>query len=61
MVRVYKVRLFSKGSMETLGGVMRDNVKPGGNVYLDGKEVGKVISDRQGAQYRTLKRSGWQA
>ena len=47
--------------METLGGVMRDNVKPGGNVYLDGKEVGKVISDRQGAQYRTLKRSGWQA
>ena len=46
---------------DQLGGVMRDNVQAGGNVYLDGKVVGSVISDIQGSQYRTLKRSGWQA
>ena len=45
---------------DALGGVMRDNVKPGGNVYLNGREVGKVISDQQGADYRSLKRSGFQ-
>ena len=45
---------------DSLGGVMRDNIKPGGNVYLDGKIVGSVISAQQGAAYRTLKRSGWQ-
>ena len=47
--------------METLGGVMRDNVKAGGNVYLDGKAVGNVISERQGKNYKSLQRSGWQA
>ena len=47
--------------METLGGVMRDNVKAGGNVYLDGKVVGSVISDRQGRSFKSLQRSGWQA
>lgn len=47
--------------METLGGVMRDNVKAGGNVYLDGKAVGNVISDRQGKAFKSLNRSGWQA
>ena len=46
--------------LESLGGVMRDNIKPGGNVYLDGKVVGNVISDRQGRAYRSLQRSGWQ-
>lgn len=46
--------------LETLGGVMRDNVKPGGNVYLDGRVVGSVISDQQGKSYRQLQRSGWQ-
>ena len=46
--------------LEMLGGVMRDNVKPGGDVYLDGKAVGAVISARQGSAYRSLKRSGWQ-
>ena len=45
---------------EALGGVMRDNVHAGGNVYLDGRTVGKVISDMQGNQYRSLQRSGWQ-
>ena len=45
---------------DTLGGVMRDNVKPGGNVYLDGRVVGSVISQMQGNQYRSLQRSGWQ-
>lgn len=43
-----------------LGGLMRQNIKPGGNVYLDGKLVGNVISDIQGNQYRAMKRSGWQ-
>jgi hypothetical protein len=47
--------------LETLGGVMRDNVHAGGNVYLDGKTVGTVISDRQGKSYKSLTRSGWQA
>ena len=44
----------------TLGGLMRDNVKAGGDVYLDGRTVGHVISDMQGKSYRALQRSGWQ-
>lgn len=48
-------------SLDDLGGVMRDNVKPGGNVYLDGKIVGSVISSQQGRSYRQLQRSGWQS
>ena len=46
--------------LETLGGVMRDNVHAGGNVYLDGRVVGSVISAQQGKSYRQLQRSGWQ-
>ena len=46
--------------LETLGGVMRDNIKPGGNVYLDGRICGRVLSDRQGQSYKSLQRSGWQ-
>ncbi|MBO7133881.1 MAG: HAD-IC family P-type ATPase, partial [Bacteroidales bacterium] len=46
---------------DTMGGVMRDNIKAGGNVYLDGKTVGSVISTQQGKAYRQLTRSGWQA
>lgn len=46
---------------EALGATMRDNVKAGGNVYLDGRTVGRVISAQQGADYRSLKRSGWQS
>jgi len=46
--------------LEDLGGVMRDNIKPGGSVFLDGKVVGEVISDRQGRTYKSLQRSGWQ-
>lgn len=45
---------------DTLGGVMRDNIKPGGNVYLDGRQVGAVVSQIQGSQYRSMQRSGWQ-
>ena len=45
---------------DTLGGVMRDNVHAGGNVYLDGRTVGHVISDMQGQSYKALQRSGWQ-
>lgn len=52
---------FDRVDYESLGGVMRDNVKPGGNVYLDGKIVGSVVSDRQGRAYKSLQRSGWQA
>ena len=61
-----KVRLGVANGLSTavdydqLGGVMRDNVKPGGNVYLDGRIVGSVISDRQGKSYKSLQRSGWQ-
>jgi nucleoid DNA-binding protein len=47
--------------LDALGWVMRDNVKAGGNVYLDGKVVGAVVSDRQGRNYRSLQRSGWQS
>ena len=42
-----------------LGEVVAGN--SGGNVYLDGRTVGKVISDRQGNSYRAAERSGWQA
>ena len=45
---------------DVMGGVMRDNIKPGGNVYLDGRVVGNVISEQQGRSYRQLQRSGWQ-
>lgn len=38
-----------------------DAPKMGGNVYLDGRVVGSVISDQQGKAYRQLTRSGWQA
>lgn len=47
--------------LDALGGVMRDNIKTGGNVYLDGRAVGNIISDRQGRNYRSLQRSGWQS
>ena len=46
--------------LDALGGVMRDNVKAGGNVYLDGRVVGAVVSDRQGRSYKSMQRSGWQ-
>ena len=46
---------------DRLGGVMRDNIQAGGNVYLDGSTVGKVVSRMQGNSYRTMTRSGWQA
>lgn len=45
---------------DALGGVMRDNISAGGNVYLDGRTVGKVVSGMQGNQYRSLQRSGFQ-
>ena len=45
---------------EAMGGLMRDNIRPGGNVYLDGRIVGQVISQQQGNSLRALERSGWQ-
>jgi hypothetical protein len=59
-------QMFKNGNQPTtmdydaLGGVMRENVKTGGDVYLDGRTVGHVISDAQGRSYRALQRSGWQ-
>ncbi|MBO6092520.1 MAG: hypothetical protein J6P40_02680 [Oscillospiraceae bacterium] len=58
--RDYKAGMQNNTDYDRLGSIMRENVQAGGNVYLDGKTVGQVISDRQGAQYRTLTRSGWQ-
>ena len=47
---------------ETFGSAMWANApKMGGNVYLDGQTVGRVISQMQGNSYRNLQRSGWQA
>lgn len=45
---------------DALGGVMRDNISAGGNVYLDGRTVGRVISASQANSFRNLERSGWQ-
>lgn len=42
---------------DALGSTMRENA--GGNVYLDGRIVGNVISNRQADSYRGLERSGW--
>jgi hypothetical protein len=46
---------------DALGATMRDNVRAGGNVYLDGQTVGRVISARQADSYRALERSGFQS
>ena len=45
-----------------LSGAIWDNAPQmgGGNVYLDGQTVGRVISAAQGNAYRQLERSGWQ-
>ena len=44
-----------------LSGAIWDNApNMGGNVYLDGRTVGKVISSQQANSYRQLERSGWQ-
>lgn len=44
-----------------LSGAIWDNAPSmGGNVYLDGHTVGRVISAQQANSYRALERSGWQ-
>ena len=45
---------------EAMGDIMRDNMRTGGNVYLDGHVVGRLISEQQGNSLRNLERSGWQ-
>ena len=45
---------------DALGSTMRENIRGGGNVYLDGQAVGRVISARQADAYRALERSGFQ-
>ena len=60
LARMYK---FSEPSFDygMMGAAMWSNApKMGGNVYLDGKIVGNVISDRQGKNYKSMQRSGWQ-
>lgn len=42
---------------DALGSTFKENA--GGNVYLDGRIVGNVISSRQADSYRGLERSGW--
>lgn len=45
---------------DALGGVMRENIHAGGNVYLDSRIVGQVLSQVQGNQFRSMQRSGFQ-
>ena len=45
---------------DAMGASVGENVKTGGDVYLDGRTVGEVISGIQGRSYRNLQRSGWQ-
>ena len=44
---------------DQIGGMI-SGIKPGGDVYLEGRIVGQVVSQIQGNQYRTMQRSGWQ-
>lgn len=43
---------------DLLGSVINGS-KGSGNVYLDGRKVGSVISEQQGKSYKALTRSGW--
>ena len=59
--QAYKNGYHSNGvDYDVLGGLMRNNVKAGGDVYLEGRVVGQVVSGIQGRSYRNLQRSGWQ-
>lgn len=51
---------FSTDEISALSGALGETIKPGGDVFLDGRKVGRVISDQQGRAYRQLQRSGWQ-
>ncbi len=42
-----------------MGGAIGANIGRG-NVYLDGRTVGTILSDRQANSYRAMERSGWQ-
>jgi hypothetical protein len=44
---------------DMIGGAIKENVPSGGNVYLDGRTVGQVISAQQANSFRALTRSGW--
>ena len=43
----------------SMGGAIGSNISRG-NVYLDGRTVGEVLSSRQANSYRAMERSGWQ-
>ena len=49
----------SSDMLDAILGSRLEGVKAGGNVYLDGRTVGQVVSAIQGNQYRSLRRSGW--
>lgn len=51
---------FSTDDISALSGALGETIRPGGDVFLDGRKVGRVISDQQGQSYRQLTRSGWQ-
>ena len=44
---------------DSLGGIIRDNSKSGGDVYLNGEKVGRIMSAAQADSYRRLERSGY--
>lgn len=49
---------FDYGTMSTA--VWENAPSMGGNVYLDGQTVGRVMAAQQANSYRALERSGWQ-
>ena len=42
----------------TMGQANGDHVRTGGDVYLNGRQVGRVLNDQAGQEYRNLTRSG---
>ena len=44
---------------DMIGAAITSGMPSGGNVYLDGQTVGRIISQGQGESYRRLQRSGW--
>lgn len=62
--RDYRYGAAARGGMDydSLSGSIWEHAPKmgGGNVYLDGQTVGRVISARQADSYRALERSGWQ-
>jgi hypothetical protein len=62
--KVWRSMKYCLGNMSfdygRMGSAVGDHVRTGGNVYLDGQSVGRVISARQADSYRAMERSGFQ-